>query len=165
MKKNDGYSLLQLLIALGVMGILVVISLSVGRSAIQKSSFSSGINQVVADFNYAKQLAAQQNRYVAFVFDPDGRKYRIMSQTTVGDLNNWTNVKDVEPLSGKEFFDGSSIPSFAVNSLGEVFDYPVASSVPATVNLTFFIKFDARGEVDYQKNIKIYPSGGIKIEQ
>lgn len=143
---------------------MLVLSLSVGRSVIQKSSFIGGVNQIVADFNYTKQLASRENRYVAVIFNTNGRSYTIHTQDTVGDLSNWTVVKTVEPLDGKEFFIGSSIQNFAVNSVGTVFHYPIINTIPSAVTLNFFIKYDPRGVIDYQKIVNIYPYGGIKVE-
>jgi prepilin-type N-terminal cleavage/methylation domain-containing protein len=165
MKNKCGYTFIEVMIALGILAVMIVLSLSVGRSIAQKSSITSVVNQFMADFNYAKQLASLENRYVTVIFNADGCSYQIRTQNTVGDLGNWTVAKTVEPLEGKECFNGSAVQNFAVNSLGEVFHFPIASSMPAPVTLTFYVMYTPQGVIDYQKNVKIYPYGGIHAEK
>jgi len=166
MKKNQGFTVIELLVVLALMGIVLTMTITIGRSAMQKSSFNGAVNKFVSDFSYAKQLALRENRYVMLDFDPNGKLYTIKKQATIGDTDtdNWDIVKQEEPMSDKDFFDGSSSQDFAVNSVGEVFTCPLAANPqPTQISLSFFVKNRVNGTVDYQKNVIIYAYGGIKI--
>lgn len=167
MKKNRGFSILELLITIAIMGALIVLGLNVGRSALQRSDFNAAINGFIADFSYARQLAARENRYVAIVFDSDGRFYTIRVQRGIGldltDTNSYSDDKTVEPLNGEVFF--SKTTDFAVNSMGIIRAYPVdLTAVPITITLQCQKKTSS-GTLDYKNTLTIFPSGGIKIEQ
>ena len=163
---NKGFTIVELLVTIGFIAILVILSVTMGRSALQRSSFTAAINQFVADFSYARQLASRENRYVAIVINPGGTAYTIRIQRKIGlDLsnpNNYMDDKTVEPLEGEQFF--SSASSFAVNSVGVIRAYPVnVNASPITVTLTC-VKKRMSGEIDYKRTLTIFPSGGIKIE-
>jgi len=165
MHKKRGLSLIELLVVIFFMSIVLTMTISLGRNVTQKSYFSEALNTFVADFAYAKQMAARENRFILIDFDADGRSYNLMRQTTIGDVNNWNQVKTVRAMEGKVFFDGVGMQDFVVNSMGEVYDFPLgANPQPTQVILGFFVK-DASGSVDYQATVNIYGYGGIKVEE
>jgi prepilin-type N-terminal cleavage/methylation domain-containing protein len=171
MKKKNGFSILELLVALATMAVVLVLGLRVGRSSIQRASFTAAINGFVADFNYARLLATRENRYVAFDFNDDGATYAIRVLQKVSDdpqaEDSYVENKTGSPMNGLPCFSGAT--DFAVNSMGVIRQYPVdPNSNPITVTLDFFIakKGTEYGspEIDYRKKITIFPTGGIKIE-
>jgi prepilin-type N-terminal cleavage/methylation domain-containing protein len=171
MKKKRGFSVVEMLVAIAIMAVVLVLSLQVGRSSVQRSSFTAAINSFVADFNYARQLATRENRYVAFDFNDNGASYTIRIQRSVAldpQLEgSYVNHKIASPMDGEPCFSGAT--DFAVNSLGVIRQYPVdPNSSPITVTVDFY-KARTRGgtgtpEKDYEKTITIFPTGGIKIE-
>ena len=168
MKKNKGYSIVEMLVTLAVLALFVTFTISMGRSATQRASFTAAFNQFVADFYFARQLAAKENKYVAMVFDPLGRSYSIRVQTELDadltDFRSYYDFKKVTPLDGIEFFEGAT--DFAFNSTGVVRAYPVNLDLdPISVSILFFKKHAATGKMDFKKSVFIYPSGGIKIEK
>lgn len=168
MKKNKGFSVVEMIITLAVLAVFLTLALSVGRGATQRASFTAAFNQFIADFYFARQLAAKENKYVAMVFDPMGRFYTIRIQTELdADLKtfeSYYDFKKVKPLDGIEFFSGAT--DFAFNSTGVVRAYPVNLDLdPISVSILFFKKHEATGKMDFKKSILIYPSGGIKIEK
>lgn len=168
MKKNKGFTLIELMVTLAIVAVFLTLSLAVGRSTMQRASFNSAYNQFISDFYYARQLASKEGRYVAMVFDPLGKFYTLRIQTTIdADLTNDANyidLKKVDPLEGREFFSGAI--DFAFNSTGTIRAYPVnVDADPISFPITFFKKNESTGEPDFQKTIWIYPSGGIKIEK
>jgi prepilin-type N-terminal cleavage/methylation domain-containing protein len=169
-KKNKGFTIMEMVVTLAIMAIMFTLSLSMGRSTMQRGSFVSAYNQFLADFYYARQLASTENKYVAMVFDPLGKFYSLRIQSTIDtdlkDDKNYFDLKKVEPMgsSEKPFFSGAT--DFAINSTGTVRSYPVdVDSDPISVSITFFKKNESTDEIDFQKKIWIYPSGGIKIEK
>jgi len=169
MKKNSGFTIVELLVILGLIGIMVVFAAGFfGRAPAQRSKFNSAVNNFIADLNYAKHFAARENRYVQIDFSSNGTSYSLLRQTLIGNYTDWTVLpkkKNVFPLSGVEFFDGAAQPDFAVNSMGEVFTLPInANSQPVSVTLNFYIKY--RGTtIDYRRTITIRPYGGISRDK
>lgn len=159
---------------LTIFGVVTILAISMGRSAAQRSALSSVVNKFVADFSRAKQLASRENRYVAIEFNSSGTSYSIWKQVDLGDLDaDFKYVETVVPMEDKEFFDGSTIQHFAVNSVGEVYRYYPSGSTKIDTTQTFgmvlffYIKRmeDEEAEIDYKRKIRIYPSGGISVEK
>lgn len=169
MKKNKGFSLVELLVALLIFGIFVAVSIALGRNAIQRASIIKTVNNFLADFSYLKQSAARENRYFALEFNNLGTSYTIYKQRTIGDLDTMDEVKFVTPLDGTEFFSSTDVQHFAVNSVGEVFAYdPTGSPRIDTSQVTgrqllFAIRSKGGEGMQYQRRITIYPSGGINV--
>lgn len=175
MKKKRGFTVVEMLVALAIMGILVVLSFQVGRSSLQRASITAAINGFVADFNYARQLASRENRYVAFDFDVEGTEgasytIRILKGISLDPSleTSYTDEKTNSPMNGEPCFSGAT--DFAVNSMGVVRKYPVdITSNPVSVTINFFkIKGGAGSGTtikEYERFITIFPTGGIKIEE
>lgn len=173
-KKSNGFTILEMMIALIIIGIFVALSLSIARTAIERSSFTTAINQFVSDFYYAKQLAARENRYVAIIFNADGRSYGLRIQPSMASNPENTGEYDplpnpdygrnhVEPMHDKQFFE--DVTSFAFSPTGVIRRYPVdLDTAPISFSLTFLRETRVPGEKDFKKKIQVYPSGGIKID-
>ena len=172
MKKKRGFSVVEMLVAIAIMAVVLVLSLRVGRSSIQRATMTAAINGFVADFNYARLLATRENRYVAFDFDDEGATYAIRILRSVGldpQLeDSYKNHKIGRPMDGAPCFSG--VTDFAINSMGVIRQYPVdPNSSPITVTINFFkaksgTEYDTSPVKDYEKTITIFPTGGIKIE-
>lgn len=171
MKKKSGFTVVELLVVLVLLAVLVVLTLRVGESVTANSRITGLINNFLADFSAAKLLASTENRYVAITFSNDGRSYTLQKQTDVSDFTSatWEQVKAVTPLSDGSFFTAGTISDFAVNSTGivrvlEADDSIDISSNPANVTLAFYIR-KGDGTIAYQRTIKIFPYGGLKVEK
>jgi hypothetical protein len=126
-------------------------------------------------------LASVENRYVAIVFNDNGRSYEILVQRDIETLptedpNTHIVRKTVVPMesgdpNGDLFFDGAAAEDFAFSPTGVVRAFPVvANSDPISFNVTFFrlhgdTTDGADAIIDYRRTIWVYPSGGIKIEK
>ncbi len=86
--KTKGFSLIELLVIIALIGIIAVVTIQIGRSAIQRTSSTRAINMFISDVSSIKQLAAKENRYFAISFNADGVSYTIQEQTNIGDLAN-----------------------------------------------------------------------------
>jgi prepilin-type N-terminal cleavage/methylation domain-containing protein len=171
MKRKRGFSVIEMLITMAVMGLVLVLGLRIGRSTIQKASITAAINAFVADFNYARSLAARENRYVAMVFNDEGTSYTIRIQKLVSldpqFENSYKDQKTASPMNGDPCFTPDE--NFAVNSTGVIRKYPVdPNSNPITISMKFFkTRTGVTGSSptkDYEKTVTIFPTGGIKIE-
>lgn len=170
MKKKSGFTMVELLIVLMLLGVIIVLTLRVGDSVTANSRITGLINNFLADYSSAKLLASSENRYVAIIFSSDGRSYTLQKQTLIGDLNNWTLIKTVTPLSDRSCFDSGAVSDFAINSTGEVRLWPVTTplTTPSNVNLVFYIRKgmgSPSDEIAYQRTIRIFPYGGLKVEK
>lgn len=170
MKNKKGFTLVELLISIIVLATFLAMSLSIGRSSLQRAKFTDAFNTFIADFYYARQLAAVQNKYVAFVFDSQGRNYTIRIQkgfnVNLASEDSFIDFKTVSPLAGEAFFDVKQGGDFAFNPMGVVRAYPVDIGKNAvSARIEFFKKHQATGNIDFKKTVWIYPSGGIKIEK
>jgi prepilin-type N-terminal cleavage/methylation domain-containing protein len=173
MKNNKGFTIMELLITFAILAVFLGLSLSLGRGALQRAKFNDAFNQFIADFYTARQMAALENRYVAMVFDPQGRFYTIRIQKGIdenpGSEDSYEDFKKVQPLTlqGEKFFEFiGPEDDFAINALGTVRAYPVnLQKAPISVTLKFFKNDEISGAEDYSKKVWIYPSGGIKIDK
>lgn len=168
MKNKKGFTVVELLVTFVVLAGFLAMSLSIGRSSLQRAKFTDAFNTFVADFYNARQLASVENKYVAILFDDSGRFYTIRIQSEYGvDLaseDSFIDYKTVTPMNGDPFFTVIEGGNFAFNPMGVIRAYPVNVNLDAiSAKIEFFKKHDATGAVDFKKTIWIYPSGGIKI--
>jgi prepilin-type N-terminal cleavage/methylation domain-containing protein len=165
MRKKSGFTLIELLITLALLSIIVVMVARIGPSVTAQSRFRGLVNNFQADYASAKLLASTENRYVAITFSADGHSYIIQKQTDITNYTTWTQVKKVTPLSDLAFFDSGEVADFVVNSTGEVRPFPVPNPLgsPTNITLKFYIK--SQGKKVYQRNIQIFPYGGLKVEK
>ncbi len=163
-KRNSGFTVIEMLVTIAIVATLLVVSISIGRSALQRANFTSVLNQFVADVAYTRQLASRLNRYVAIDFDNSGRFYTIKIQENIGNYDDFSDEKKVDPLNGQEFFTNAT--DFSVNSMGVIRPFPVtANSSPLTVTVEFFQKNrNIDKQTDYKRTVTIFSSGGIKVD-
>lgn len=166
MRKKAGFSIVEMLVIVAVLGVLVIFTLRIGESVMSNSRITGLINNFLADYSSAKLLASTENRYVAIVFSNDGGSYTIQKQTNISNNAIWTAVKTVTPFSDRGFFNNAQVSDFAINSMGEVRLLPIDTSTPPdNVSLVFFIRTNKGDKVAYQRTIQIFPYGGLKVEK
>lgn len=167
-RKIRGVTAVELIVTLAVGALLMVMVFNMGTGTFSKASFTNAFNSFVADFYLARQIAARENKYVAVDFDVITNSYSILQQTSLAygenDAMPFSSVKRVLPLDGKEFFSDSTVTDFVFAPDGTVYVYPLTfDSEPQQLTLTFYTKLNT-GEVGHTKSIRVYPSGGLKIE-
>lgn len=174
--KNKGFTVVELLIVIAVFGVIVVMVATISPAIAQKSKLNRAANELISDLTMAKQLASTENRYVAVDFSDDGKSYTIRKQYDImyfdADPNNldeessWVHVKTAKPLDGDKFFKPEDITDFAFSSTGQVRLFDFDNPDPTKIELTVFIeRRRSAGNMDLSKKIKVYPYGGIRIEE
>jgi prepilin-type N-terminal cleavage/methylation domain-containing protein len=173
--KNKGFTMVELLIVISVFGIVVAMVATISPSVARRSKMNRAANELIADINLAKQLASAESRYVAVDFSDTGTFYTIRKQVNVisfnaddDDLDDesfWAIVKEGRPLDGDVFFKPEDITDFAFSSTGKTRLFDADKPDPTLITINVFIKKKSgAGGMDFVKEIKIYPYGGIRIE-
>lgn len=174
--KDNGFTVVEILITLAIFGAVIAMVATIGPTIAQKSKLNQAANELISDLNLAKQMASSENRYVAIDFSDDGTFYTIRKQydITYFDVDpssldseySWIPVKTAKPLEGDQFFRVEDVTDFAFSATGlvRVFDY--SNPDPTQITLTVFIKKKRyAGNIDFKKKIKIYPYGGVRVEE
>jgi Tfp pilus assembly protein FimT len=174
---NKGLTMFEILLSLIIFSIILIMTISIGGRARQRAAFTSALNAFVADFSYARQLASRDNCYVAIIFDQENgaTTYEIVKQRNITQIFKEDNIVKVPGktrdiikkniLEGEPFFYNTQ--NFAINSSGEIFNFPLPalSATPTAVPVQFAYQFyKDKKKQDIKKNITIFPSGGIKVE-
>jgi len=169
MRKTKGFTVVELLVTLLVLGVLVVMVMRIGENVTANSRITGVINNFLADFSQAKLLASSENRYIAITFSADGRSYSLSRQTDITDTTAWTQVRTVTPFSDRKFFSSVDVSDFAINSTGEVRPLPIdLTASPSGITLGFIIRKGRGLDTDaiaYKRTIQIFPYGGLKVEK
>jgi len=174
--KQKGFSVVELLIVLTVFGAVIVAVATVSPVIANKSKLNRVANELVSNLNLAKQMASMENCYVAVDFSDDGKSYTIRKQADVTSFDadptnlqneaSWEKVKVVRPLYGDRFFQSNEVKDFAFSPTGSVRIFDLSNTEPTRVELLVYIKKkQSAGDIDLSKKIKIYPYGGISVEE
>lgn len=170
MRRKKGFTITETVVTLLILSIFLVLTMNVGSNTVKRASFVSAFNTFVADYYWAQSRAARENRFVAIDFDVPNQVYRIKMQdnfimTQMGTMDMNTVLKVVKPLEYEPFFDGAGVKSFAISPQGDIYLFPMmVGGEPTNVDLTFFKKDLETGNYAYKKILRLYPSGGVKIE-
>lgn len=174
MKNNKGFQLIEVLIVLALAAILVGMVITIGFKAVKEADYTGAVNRLLAEISYVKNLAVQENRYVMFEFNNDGRSYSIMKQLDVTDKDTITVLvrsrSFFQKESAKEFFDSGSRDdySFVSNSRGMIFKKTdiastIPNPVPAVITIPVYFK-SSYGKFETRDTITINPSGGVNVK-
>ena len=172
--KNKGFTLVEMLIVIAIFGLIAVMVATISPAIAQRSRMNRATNELVSDLNMAKQLASTENRFVAVDFSTDGRSYTIRKlkeflfnpdPMKLTDDDIWVHVKTAKPLDGDQFFNAAAMTDFAFNSTGETRLFDADNPDPTLITLSIFIKKRRSNDLEHTKQIKVYPYGGIRVEQ
>jgi len=175
MRKNKGFSLVELLVTILVIGIIAAIGMTLNRDTVRKTDVAAAFNTFLSDYNFARQLAARENRIVAFHFHDDGYTYSIMKLRAITQdatsTASYETIKTISPVGKPErFIEGTTggALDFSINSMGMIQDYPINAANPSPkMVLYFYAKASSSSSYAapvFVKRMTIFPSGGYKIE-
>ncbi|MCK5056146.1 MAG: prepilin-type N-terminal cleavage/methylation domain-containing protein [Candidatus Aminicenantes bacterium] len=174
--RQEGFTLIELLIVLVLFGAIIVMVATVSPAIALKSKLNRSVNELISDLNFAKQVASSENCYVSIIFGDNGTSYTIRKLTDITNFyidssemeyeTIWEKIKTARPLDGDPFFQKDEVTDFAFSSTGLVRLFDISNKEPARIDLVIFIKKkQSAGDIDFSKKIKIYPYGGVSVEE
>lgn len=153
LSKDSGFTLIELIVAVAVLGIVLSIGVPSMRDFLVSSRLSSDINSFIGLVNYARSEAITRNQTV--VICP-----RTAGATTCANTVAW-NTLDVQAFvdvdSNADFSAGDillkTLPAFDASSNQTVFQRPTGTANPGGIaNITF----SAVGFSRVRHNLEIY---------
>ena len=142
--KSKGFSLIEILIIIAVIGILSLISLPIYRSINPTLSLNANTRQIASHLRQAQQLAVEeQNNYTA-VFDINTNYYEIINMQSSSTVISQTLQNNI-----------------TIDSISNLTDNTVTFTITGSaLESGEIILKNANNET---KNIEIKPSGYVKI--
>ncbi len=99
MEKNKGFTLLELIIVMFLIGLTLSLAAVLFSNALPSSKFSATAREIAASVRHARTLAQLKGEMQTLTIDMDSHKYRIDTVTSK-DIPPGVSVKVVDPLQG-----------------------------------------------------------------
>jgi len=147
MQNKRGFTLIELIVVIMLMGIIMMIALPGIQTWMTKSRLNGAARQIMTDLMYARMKAASENhRFVLTVLN--NRQYRILD-----DNNNNGSAETGEAVIIKDI--KSNYPDVTMSATGNFTFYPPGLAFGATCTVT-----NRAGS----KNITLSSGGRVRIQ-
>lgn len=176
LNRNRGYSLIEILVVMGIVGTLSLISVPAFLKYQKSAAFKAALRTYTQDLRNARSLAISNSYDVRMEFDTGTTKKSYQTFASRGG-NNWVpltlpgglgNTKVIEGpvyMESTNFRDCGCLPANATNAFPDIIFHPngtvtmppLPPNVPAFVNL--------RTDADLYQNrwvIELTPSGQLR---
>jgi general secretion pathway protein H len=100
MKKNKGFTLLELIIVMFLMGLMLSLVGVLFSSTLPSSKFSATTREVAATIRHARTLAQLRGEDQKVTIDMEARKYGI-DNATAREIPPGISIKVIDPLQGE----------------------------------------------------------------
>jgi prepilin-type N-terminal cleavage/methylation domain-containing protein len=137
--KNSGFTIIELIVVLGIIAILLAIAVISGRDALNKYRVESQTKQMYADLMNARVSAMSKNR--KYFVTPAATQYTIYEDTNNGPDGDGV----LQAASDRQVMQRNLNPTYAVTMIP-------AAAVVDTIN------FDQRGLVSWSLGINAVPT-------
>ena len=161
MKKNRGFTLIELMVVMAFIGIMLAITLGYGFRNKERINLRNDANEITGQIYKIKQRTARENKTIRMTFTSNSYSYSIWDGLA------WKLLDEIG-YHGGETASNVSIAgtplAFCINSRGLV----VKPDAPNQFELlgTQIIKLRSEGDKGLDEiNINLYPYGGIKVEK
>jgi type II secretory pathway pseudopilin PulG len=131
LNRGGGFSLLQLLIVVAIMGILTAIALPqmIGQRRLTRSIGAT--REIMTQMRYARQLAMSQRQAITFQYDTTTRVINIIDHNNVDTVANPNSGIDVLSLPGYPSTAGSTILATVSLAQGGLTTTEISWGIPA----------------------------------
>lgn len=103
-KKNNGFTLLELIIVIFLMTLILGLSLPFFARSLPSNRFNTTVRDIVATIRHARILSQSNNTEQAIFIDLDSKYYGIEGQGSKA-ISSDVNIKVIDPFSG-EIYSG-----------------------------------------------------------
>jgi len=154
MKSRNGFSVIELLVALAVFSVVILITVGLSVDQAKRAGLKGSSNELIGEINTVRGRAAKENRAVALTFTSKTYKEHFYENGVWNpDLSTHTDP-DGSFADGVTYKNGSTV---VFNSQGILID-PTTFQIRGNITLTL-----ESSELDGIK-IKIYSYGGIRVK-
>lgn len=92
---KKGFSLVELMIVIALIGIIAGIAVPSYQSYTRKSNFKSAVREVTSDLFYAKERGISENRNYRVSFTVDSGTYLVQRETTTAGTYETVQTRDI----------------------------------------------------------------------
>ena len=115
---SAGMTLIEVLVAMGIAGLLVAIALPVTKSALKSYHLGTAVHGVSGAIQSTRYQAIMAGYHYTIAFDPATKKYQLASKvppattfSNVGIAKEWSTTGDISisPATTLEFYPGGRV--------------------------------------------------------
>ncbi len=109
-KKQIGFTLVELLIAIALIGILLSLALPAFNNTVANASLTSNVNLLVGAINLARSEAVERNASITFSVSGDGSQWQITEGANL--------IQTYSPDQKRMSYDGNGFTSMVILPTG-----------------------------------------------
>ena len=150
MRKDSGFTLIELIVIIAIVGIFAAIAVPNFLSYMPKHRLNGAARQVMGDLMAARMKAVSQNNEFKIFFLANGHDYTILDDDDndgTADIGEWTETKDIHPAYHDVTFSATNNPIF----------HPRGTASPLGTTITLSSSSGSK------KYVKVRYTGRVKI--
>jgi type II secretion system protein H len=159
LKKQTGFTIIELLLVLAIMGVIVVMTVNIGMRNRHRWALRNTAREITSIFYQAKQLASRENSPVLVDFSAD--EYALYSRRA-GAWGKLKGEKYGEKLTVNK--TPNDFTGFAIAPSGYLIK-PDNPETPVIYGMQTIVVSAPHGVLFDTITINIYPYGGIRVQK